>query len=251
MDKLKVFICDDSATVRERLVTMALDLPRVSIVGLAEDTPGCLQAILEARPDVVILDIRMPGGSGIDVLRQLKQSRPYPKVIMLTNFAYAQYRSKCQQAGADFFFDKSTEFDQIPVALELVRLGLRGGAAASPATGLSLGLPVGILADAFASESVPPDALPAVWPAVLAGRGIGKGETKMDATKDILQGKWHELSGRVKGQWGKLTDDDVARLTGKQEELSGLLQQRYGFAKAQADTEINKWLTSMNQEHKV
>jgi uncharacterized protein YjbJ (UPF0337 family) len=73
----------------------------------------------------------------------------------------------------------------------------------------------------------------------------------MNATQDILQGKWKELSGRVKGQWGKLTDDDVAKLTGKTEELSGLLQQRYGFAKAQADTEINKWLTNADQQHKA
>ena len=66
----------------------------------------------------------------------------------------------------------------------------------------------------------------------------------MDTTKDILQGKWHELAGRVKGQWGQLTDDDVAKLTGKQEELAGVLQQRYGYGRAQAETEINKWLTN-------
>jgi uncharacterized protein YjbJ (UPF0337 family) len=65
----------------------------------------------------------------------------------------------------------------------------------------------------------------------------------MDATKDILQGKWHELKGQVKGQWGKLTDDDVARLSGKREELAGVLQQRYGYGKAQADLEINNWLS--------
>ncbi|HZY43483.1 MAG TPA: CsbD family protein [Anaerolineae bacterium] len=65
----------------------------------------------------------------------------------------------------------------------------------------------------------------------------------MDATKDILQGKWHELKGKVKGQWGKLTDDDVARLSGKTEELAGVLQQRYGYGKAQAESEINNWLS--------
>ena len=71
----------------------------------------------------------------------------------------------------------------------------------------------------------------------------------MDANKDILQGKWHELAGRVKGQWGRLTDDDVAKLTGKQEELAGLLQQRYGYGKAQAETEINKWLGDIGIKH--
>lgn len=125
MDKLKVFISDDSATVREHLVTMALDLPDVDVVGQAEDAPGSLDAIRQTRADVVILDIRMPGGNGIEVLRQLKKMTPAPKVIMLTNFAYVQYRKKCEEARADFFLDKSTEFDQIPLALEHVRQGLR------------------------------------------------------------------------------------------------------------------------------
>jgi len=132
MDKLKVFISDDSATVRERLVTMALDLPEVDVVGQAEDAPGTLDALNQVRPDVVILDIRMPGGNGIDVLREVKKMTPAPQVIMLTNFAYAQYRKKCEEAGADFFFDKSTEFEKLPQALEQVRQGLRPDPAQSP-----------------------------------------------------------------------------------------------------------------------
>jgi DNA-binding NarL/FixJ family response regulator len=128
MDVLKIFICDDSATVRERLVAMVLDLPGVGVVGQAEDAPGSLDAIRRTRPDVVILDIRMPGGSGIKVLRQVKQLNPAPKVIMLTNFAYVQYRKKCEEAGADFFLDKSTEFDKLPEALEQVRHGLQAEA---------------------------------------------------------------------------------------------------------------------------
>ena len=71
----------------------------------------------------------------------------------------------------------------------------------------------------------------------------------MDVNKDILEGKWNELKGRVKGQWGQLTDDDVAKLTGKQEELAGVLQQRYGYGKAQAEAEINKWLTNSGIKH--
>jgi uncharacterized protein YjbJ (UPF0337 family) len=65
----------------------------------------------------------------------------------------------------------------------------------------------------------------------------------MDANQDILQGKWHELKGQVKQQWGKLTDDDVTRLSGKTEELAGVLQQRYGYGKAQAEIEINQWIS--------
>jgi DNA-binding NarL/FixJ family response regulator len=130
MDKLKVFISDDSATIRKRLVTMALDLPGMDVVGQAKNAPGSLAAIRQTRPDVVILDIRMPGGNGIEVLREVKKLDPAPKVIVFTNYAQAQYRKKGEEAGADFFFDKSTEFDKLPQALEQVRQGLRADAGA-------------------------------------------------------------------------------------------------------------------------
>ena len=70
----------------------------------------------------------------------------------------------------------------------------------------------------------------------------------METTKDILQGKWHEVKGGVKQQWGKLTDDDVASLNGKQEQLAGVLQKRYGYARAQADMEINKFVTDFDKK---
>ena len=70
----------------------------------------------------------------------------------------------------------------------------------------------------------------------------------MDATTDILQGKWHELKGQARQTFAKLTDDDVERMSGKMEELSGVLQQKYGYNKAKADTEINNWLKEADQK---
>jgi uncharacterized protein YjbJ (UPF0337 family) len=64
----------------------------------------------------------------------------------------------------------------------------------------------------------------------------------MDATQDILQGRWHEFKGQVRQQFGKLTDDDIERLSGKTEELVVVLRQKYGYGKAQAEIEINNWL---------
>lgn len=72
----------------------------------------------------------------------------------------------------------------------------------------------------------------------------------MNASQDILFGKWHELKGQVKQNWGKLTDDDFTRLSGKTEELAGVLQQRYGYGKAQAENEINKWLLNQDESSK-
>ena len=55
--------------------------------------------------------------------------------------------------------------------------------------------------------------------------------------EDILKGKWKEIKGEVKQKWGKLTDDDLAQVEGKEEQLVGLLQKRYGYAKEKADEE--------------
>ncbi len=108
----KVFIVDDSPVVRERLATLLSDLPSVEIVGQAEIAFEAISATRRLKPDVMLLDISMPGGSGIHVLEMVKKERPAPLVIMLTNFAHEQYRQKCLQLGADFFFDKSTEFER-------------------------------------------------------------------------------------------------------------------------------------------
>lgn len=61
--------------------------------------------------------------------------------------------------------------------------------------------------------------------------------------KDIIQGKWNELKGAAKKEWGKLTDDDLAILKGTQEELLGLLQKKYGYAKEQAQKEVHNFIT--------
>ena len=100
------------------------ELAGIEIVGQAETVAEAIGAIQKLRPDVVILDIRMPGGSGIDVLQRVKQDEVTPIVIILTNYPYPGYRQKCMQAGADFFLDKSTEFDQIPKLFEQFKRGV-------------------------------------------------------------------------------------------------------------------------------
>jgi CheY-like chemotaxis protein len=70
---------------------------------------------------VAILDIRMPSGSGLQVLETIKQDTTSPVVIVLTAFPYPQYRTKCRELGADYFFDKATELDQVIEVLQTIR----------------------------------------------------------------------------------------------------------------------------------
>lgn len=110
---MKVFIVDDSKVVRERLINMISELPEIKIAGQAKNGREAIKYIRKIKPDVVILDIRLPGGNGIEVLKNIKKDKKSPLVIILTNYPTSQYRKKCMDEGADFFFDKSTEFNKI------------------------------------------------------------------------------------------------------------------------------------------
>jgi DNA-binding NarL/FixJ family response regulator len=114
----RVFIADDSPIIRERLVNLLSELKNVVIVGLAEDFIGVMRSISTAQPDFVVLDIWMPGGSGIDALKFIKRSLTVPVVIILTNYPSPEYRQACLQEGADYFFDKSHEFEKVLEVIE-------------------------------------------------------------------------------------------------------------------------------------
>lgn len=114
---LTVFIADDSLIVRARIMTMLSDLENVAIIGHAPNSVEANAAITSLRPDIVILDVQMPGGSGIDLLREIKRLQPAPIAIMFTNFPFVQIRKECVEAGADYFFDKSRDFEKITQVL--------------------------------------------------------------------------------------------------------------------------------------
>jgi uncharacterized protein YjbJ (UPF0337 family) len=62
---------------------------------------------------------------------------------------------------------------------------------------------------------------------------------------DQIAGDWKQFTGKVKAQWGKLTDDDLTTIAGKRDQLAGLLQQKYGYAKDQAEKELDKFLKAL------
>ena len=116
---MKAFLVDDSAIVLEKLAAMISGIDSVQIAGQALSARDAIQSIVKLKPDVVILDIRLnDGGNGMDVLKRIKKEIPPPIVIMLTNYPYPQYRKKCKDLGADYFFDKVTEIEEIPVVIE-------------------------------------------------------------------------------------------------------------------------------------
>jgi DNA-binding NarL/FixJ family response regulator len=108
-----VFIVEDSASIRSRLVEMLSDLKGIKVVGEAESPAEAAAAILETLPDLVILDFQLLGGTGVDVMRAVLPILPEVAFLVLTNHPNPQYRRLCMNAGARWFFDKSTEFGKI------------------------------------------------------------------------------------------------------------------------------------------
>ncbi len=60
--------------------------------------------------------------------------------------------------------------------------------------------------------------------------------------EDILKGKWNQLKGQIKQQWGELTDDDLDRISGNKDEVIGLIQERYGWERSRAESEYNDFM---------
>ncbi len=109
---MRVLIADDSEIVRRKLAALIEDIPSVEVVGEVSGVAFALNAADRLRPDIVIVDLHMPG-NGLRLVEALGTRQPKPTILVLTNYAYLQYRKRSLQAGAEYFFDKSTEFPSV------------------------------------------------------------------------------------------------------------------------------------------
>jgi DNA-binding NarL/FixJ family response regulator len=121
----KILIVDDSAVVRGRLTQLLAALPEMEIVGEAQDAKGGRELSGKLKPDVIIIDVQMRNGGGIDLLQHIKRMDPAPHEIVSTNEAYPEIRNRCLAVGADYFFDKSTEYEEMVAVLK--RTPVRSG----------------------------------------------------------------------------------------------------------------------------
>jgi DNA-binding NarL/FixJ family response regulator len=125
----RVLVVDDSTPLAERVEGLLEGTGAAEIVAHATDAASAQSLFAALRPDAVVLDIQLPDGSGIELAREFKRQAPGVLIIMLTNHAGGAYRYACALAGADHFFDKSTEFESVA---ELFRLRYRSSLEAGP-----------------------------------------------------------------------------------------------------------------------
>jgi DNA-binding NarL/FixJ family response regulator len=149
----KVYLVDDQTMIRAAFKSLLTKDPRFQIAGDSGDARRAAEAIGTVKPDVVLLDVSMPGLSGIDAIPLIRKAHPRVKVIMLTHHEGESFVEQALRAGADGYLSKDSDPAELALAIEsvgrdemflsprvagvLVHRARRGGAADTTAIGQS------------------------------------------------------------------------------------------------------------------
>jgi DNA-binding NarL/FixJ family response regulator len=119
---VKVLIADDSEMMLEALQEMLSPFSQVEIVAACKNGTDALEAIRSLKPDLAIVDLKMPGLTGIEVLTGIRKENQFTIFIILTLYPTLYYRQLAIKAGVDYFFSKEDDFDNIAgIVEEMVR----------------------------------------------------------------------------------------------------------------------------------
>jgi len=125
VERIRVMVVDDHPVVRQGLRSLLSNYPDLILVGEAEGSPGALDLAERVAPDVILLDIRMPGTSGVETARLLCRQCPAAKILMLTSFDDQEYVAGALQAGAHGYILKSASDERLVSAVRAVYRGER------------------------------------------------------------------------------------------------------------------------------
>ncbi|MFH1052263.1 MAG: response regulator [bacterium] len=114
---MNILIADDSDIIRATITKSLQTMKNVDTIYEANDVPRAIEMLRQHKPDIALIDIKMPGGSGFDVLKVAKQKEINSLAIMLTNYTFKHYQNKSLDGGADYFFDKALEFEKVFVTI--------------------------------------------------------------------------------------------------------------------------------------
>jgi DNA-binding NarL/FixJ family response regulator len=108
LNTFNIVIVDDYPAFGDKLAALLETVPGVKVVGRAQGATSGVDRIVDLRPGAAIVDIRLPDGTGFDVLAQVKQKAPQVAIVLMTAFTDSEYAERSRKLGADFFFHKST-----------------------------------------------------------------------------------------------------------------------------------------------
>ena len=129
MDQIRILVVDDHPIVRQGIRSLLSNYPEFEIVGEADNGAKALECVSRLAPNVTLLDIRMPGESGLEILQQIQRVQPSAKVLMLTSFDDDEYVMSALRAGAQGYVLKGVSDEMLVSA---IRKAHRGERALSP-----------------------------------------------------------------------------------------------------------------------
>ncbi|MBI5858722.1 MAG: response regulator [Sphingobacteriales bacterium] len=109
-EKLFILIVDDNINFINRMEGLLNELDNIGRIDAASDYEKAVHLISKRTPDFLLLDINLPGRSGIEILKTIKKNGWQCEVIMVSNHTDEYYRNQCRELGARYFLDKSSEF---------------------------------------------------------------------------------------------------------------------------------------------
>ena len=109
-----ILIVDDNMNFVDRMVGLLEEVDGLGAIHVASDFDEARRILADEDPDIVLLDINLPGKNGIELLKLIKKNSAVCEVIMITNHADDYYRDQCYELGATHFLDKSNDFALVP-----------------------------------------------------------------------------------------------------------------------------------------
>jgi DNA-binding NarL/FixJ family response regulator len=120
---VRVYVIDDESLVRLGMCALLRQVEGIEVAGESSDVRRALQGLRETRPDVVLLDITMPGLSGLDAIPQVRAAWQRARIVMMTHHEGDAFVERALRAGADGYLSKDSEPDELAIALRAVLAG--------------------------------------------------------------------------------------------------------------------------------
>jgi DNA-binding NarL/FixJ family response regulator len=110
---LSVYICDNYGALRDLMRFALEDDPRVQVVGEAEDAITCVRELPEARPDVLVLDLRMPGVTGLEAVPGIRDASPDTRIVVYSQYIDDRTEAELREAGVEAWLKKDEDLNEL------------------------------------------------------------------------------------------------------------------------------------------
>jgi DNA-binding NarL/FixJ family response regulator len=110
---LSVYICDNYGALRDLMRFALEDDARIKVIGEAEDAITCVRELPEARPDVLVLDLRMPGVTGLEAVPEIRAASPDTRIVVYSQYIDERTEAELQEAGVEAWLKKDEDLNEL------------------------------------------------------------------------------------------------------------------------------------------